>query len=112
MSESSNQPYGGRNARPDDDTLPGERPVGDEERHVGSPDKRDDETASRAAEQGEMASRGGSVDPDPGIPQRVEPPSPADATEGDPPGGSAANQTGRTADRSPSEPSEHGKRRS
>lgn len=112
MSESSNQPYGGRYQRPDDDTLPGERPVSEDERHVEPPGKRDDETASRAAEEGEMASQGGAVDPDPGIPQRVEPPSPADATEGDPPGGSVANQSGRTPDRSPSVPSEHGKRRS
>lgn len=27
MSESEKQPYGGRNERPDEDTLPGERPV-------------------------------------------------------------------------------------
>ena len=112
MSESSQQPFGGRNERPDDDTLPGERPVDEEEKHVEPPGKRDDETASRAAEEGEMAARDQDTGPTPGMPERVEPPSPADATEGDPPGGSTANQTGRTPDRSPSEPSQQTSRRS
>jgi hypothetical protein len=113
MSESEQQPFGGRNERPDDDTLPGERPAEDDEKEVGPPgDKNDHETAPRAAEQTEMASRDQDTGPTPGIPERVEPPSPADATEGDPPGGSTANQTGRTPDRSPSEPSQQTSRRS
>ena len=113
MSESEKQPYGGRNKRPDDDTLPGERPVTEDEQTVEPPgEKNDHETASRAAEESEMASRDQETGPTPGMPERVEPPSPADATEGDPPGGSTANQTGRTPDRSPSEPSQQTSRRS
>ena len=113
---SGQRPYGGRNeARGEDvrdEVQPGERPVSEEEQHVSPPGReRDDEMASRAAEEGEMASQGGAVSPSPGIPERVEPASPADATEGDPPGGSAANQAGRTPDRSPSEPSQQSKRR-
>lgn len=41
MSESEQQPFGGRNerpdARPDDDTLPGERPADQNEKKVGPP---------------------------------------------------------------------------
>ena len=75
MSESSKQPFGGRNERPDDDTLPGERPADDDEQRVEPPGKRDDETASRAAEESEMASRDQDTGPTPGMPERVEPPS-------------------------------------
>ena len=104
MTENGNQmagrPYGGRNERPEGEGLPGERPVSDEERRVGPPESRDrdDDTASRAAEEGEMSSEQGLAQPTPGIPEPVDAPSPADATEGDPPGGSAANQRGRAPD--------------
>jgi hypothetical protein len=43
--------------------------------------------------------RPGLAEPTPGIAEPVEAPSPADATEGDPPAGRAANQPGRTPDR-------------
>lgn len=98
----SGRPYGGRNEKPDDeDVLPGERPVSEDEKHVGAPRHTDDdsETASRAAEDGPMQTdEPGLAEPGPGIPQGFGPPSPADATEGDPPGGSTANQRGMTPD--------------
>src|SRR3712207_3389163 len=88
------QPYGGRNDPDPDAPLPGEREVSGDESAVGSPAGRGSggETGSRAAESGEMSSDGEGLQPTTGIPNRVEPPGPADATEGDPPGGSAANQ--------------------
>jgi hypothetical protein len=97
------RPYGGRNEKPDgEERRPGERPVSEDEKFVGAPPSagRDDDTASRAAEDGPMTSdEPERVQPTPGIPDPVDAPSPADATEGDPPGGSAANQQGRTPDR-------------
>lgn len=96
------RPYGGRNEKPEESDLPGERPLREDEKHQGAPAGRhrdDHETASRAAEDGAMSSGDdGLVEPTPGIPQRVDAPSPADATDADPPGGSAANQQGRTPD--------------
>ena len=87
-------PHGGRDEKSDDDgSLPGERP---ESESVSAPQADPgDETASRAAQGGAMASTGSAPQPTEGIPQQVQPPSPADATEGDPPGGSTANQGGR-----------------
>jgi hypothetical protein len=90
-------PFGGRDERPDDEGLPGERPLSDDERTVTAPGegRRAGETGSRAA-QGPMDDDIDAPQPSPGIPEQVDAPSPADATEGDPPGGSTANQTGRT----------------
>ena len=97
------RPSDGRNEKPEGAGLPGERPLSEDEKHVGPPASadRDDKTASRAAREGTMEDdeRPGLAEPTPGIPEPVDAPSPADATEGDPPGGSAANQRGRTPDR-------------
>ena len=96
------RPYGGRNEKPaDEDVLPGERPLTEDEDEVGAPESRhrDDETASRAPEEGTMTSKDtDKVEPTPGIPEPVDAPSPADATDADPPGGSAAFQRGRVPD--------------
>jgi hypothetical protein len=95
------RPFHGGDEEVEGETLPGERPVSEDEKFVGPPQSagRDDETASRAAEEGAMSSdEPGLVEPTPGIPEPVDAPSPADATEGDPPGGSAANQRGSTPD--------------
>ncbi len=91
------QPYGGRNDKQQDAPLPGERDVSGEEASVGAATDRGSggETGSRAAESGPMTSDSEGLEPTPGIPGRVEPPGASDATEGDPPGGSAANQSGR-----------------
>jgi hypothetical protein len=93
-------PYGGRDDKPDDAPLPGERPASRDEQTVEPPDTSgESETGSRAAESGPMG--GGDTDPlrpSPGIPEQVHAPSPADATDADPPGGSAANQPGRAPD--------------
>ncbi len=97
----TSHPYEGRNERPDDEDLPGERPVSEEERRQGPPGDRDrdDETASRAPEGRAMTSHDPEIaQPTSGVPEQVEAPSPADATDGDPPGGSAANQQGRAPD--------------
>ena len=87
------QPYGGRDQKQDGSGLPGERP---ESESVSAP-RRDagDDTASRAAQDGPMPSSGSAPQPTEGVPGQMQPPSPADATEGDPPGGSTANQGGR-----------------
>lgn len=88
------QPYGGRDERPEGAGLPGERPEKDSQ--DAPDDGREVETSSRAAQEGAMPSdAGGETEPTEGIPEQVDAPSPADATEGDPPGGSAANQRGR-----------------
>jgi hypothetical protein len=93
------QPYGGRDERDDEDGLPGERPS-DETVSAPSSASSGDESASRAASDGPMTSDPpGELRGSEGIPQQVDAPSPADATDADPPGGSAANQTGRTPDR-------------
>jgi hypothetical protein len=93
------QPYGGRDEKSDDAGLPGERP---EQETVTAPSSASSggENASRAATGGAMASDApGEQRGSEGIPEQVDAPSPADATDADPPGGSAANQTGRTPDR-------------
>jgi hypothetical protein len=92
------QPLGGRDDKPEGAGIPGERP---EKESVGPPadSARDDENASRAATGGPMASDPpGDLRGSEGIPERVEPPSPAGATDADPPGGSVANQDGRAPD--------------
>jgi hypothetical protein len=93
------QPYGGRNQQTEPG-LPGERPVSEEERTQQPPSQRerDSETASRAAEEGGMSGQGDANVPSEGVPGQVDAPSPADATDADPPGGSAANQSGRAPD--------------
>jgi hypothetical protein len=76
------EPYGGR----------------DEKETVGPPVTagRDHENASRAATDGTMAADAPStMEPGEGVDRRLDGPSPADATEGDQPGGSVANQAGR-----------------
>jgi hypothetical protein len=90
------RPHGGRDEPNDDQTLPGEHPASDAQRRVAPPDPdNESETASRAAQGGAMSSREGDrAVPSEGIPAPVDAPSPADATEGDPPGGSVANQRG------------------
>ena len=94
------RPYGGRDDR-GGPGLPGERPAEGDEREVSSPSTDPDhETASRAAQEGGMTSRDVDLDAaGPGMPERVDAPDPADATDADPPGGSVANQQGRTPDR-------------
>jgi hypothetical protein len=97
----TSHPYQGRDKRPDDADLPGERGVSEREQHQGPPAdrRRDHETASRAPEEDSMsADDPGIAQPTSGIPEQVDAPNPADATEGDPPGGSAANQRGRAPD--------------
>jgi hypothetical protein len=92
------QPYGGRDEKPEGDGIPGERP---ESESVGPPtdSSRNDESASRAATDGPMTSDPpGELRGSEGIPEQVDAPSPADATDADPPGGSAANQDGRAPD--------------
>lgn len=87
-------PHGGRNKVPDDgSSAPGER----SESETVTPPRPDpgDDTGSRAAQDGPMASTGSAPQPTEGVAEQVRPPSPADATEGDPPGGSTANQGGR-----------------
>jgi len=93
------QPYGGRDEKPDDGPLPGERP---ESETVGAPDTdQQHDTGSRAAQGGPMAGSddaGDGPQPSPGIPEQVDAPSPSGASDADPPGGSAANQSGRAPD--------------
>lgn len=96
------RPYGGRDEKPDPDDIPGERPVDEDERQVSAPKdpEEEHETGSRAPEAGAMPAKDrDKTEPSAGIPEPVDAPSPADATEGDPPGGSVANQEGRTPDR-------------
>lgn len=91
------QPYGGRDEKPEDAALPGER---EEKQDVGPPDtKPGGGHSSRAATDGPMTSEpAGDLDSTEGIPNQVDAPSPDDATDAEPPGGSAANQGGRTPD--------------
>jgi hypothetical protein len=94
-------PHGGRDESPDDSALPGERPLSEDEQGQDAPTDRgrDDETSSRAPEEGTMTSdQSGLTEPTPGVPEQVDAPSPADATDEDPPGGSVANQRGRVPD--------------
>ena len=92
------QPYGGRDEKPEGDQLPGERET-DETQDAPSSAGRDDETASRAATEGAMSwPQQGGAEPSPGIPGQVQAPGPEDATGSGAPGGSAANQSGRTPD--------------
>ena len=92
-------PFGGRDERPDEESgeQPGERPVSGDEATITPPggEQRSGDTGSRAAEGPMDTSDVDAPQPSPGIPEQVDAPSPADATEGDPPGGSTANQTGR-----------------
>ena len=94
-------PHGGRDETPDSGSLPGERPATEEERRVTPPDADEEsDTASRAAQDGPMTSLDrDKLGPSEGVPERVDAPSPADATDADPPGGSAANQRGRDSGR-------------
>lgn len=91
-------PYGGRNDPKGGEGLPGERPDPEDSTPPGHSDG-EHETASRAPEDGPMSS-GGVEAPRPtsGIPRRVEAPDPEDATDADPPGGSATNRQGRAPD--------------
>lgn len=70
-------PYGGRDHRPDDaDRQPGERPLAEDEKSQTAPGQadRDDETASRAAQEGTMPEPSGREDqPSPGVPGAVAP---------------------------------------
>jgi hypothetical protein len=86
-------PYGGRDSKPDDASQPGERK--ESESHGAPAASSGNETASRAAQEGPMSSTGSAPQPTPGVDGQVQAPSPADATEGSPPGGSTANQSGR-----------------
>jgi len=93
------QPYGGRNEKSDDAPLPGEREGAETVGAPGSDEGHD--TGSRAAQDGPMVGAddsSGGLQPTPGIPERVDAPSPSGATDADPPGGSAANQSGPPPD--------------
>jgi hypothetical protein len=92
-------PFGGKEP-PEDAGIPGEEPLPEDEQTRKAPETgdSDDETASRAAEEQVMSDKEGVAEATPGVAQPVSPPSPADATDADPPGGSAANQRGRVPD--------------
>jgi hypothetical protein len=90
-------PSGGRDKMPDDDAVPGEQTTSGE--NVQPPETRGGHDSGSRAAQGEpMTSDTDSLQPSPGIPTQVDAPSPADATDGSPPGGSVANQDGRAPD--------------
>jgi len=92
------QPYGGKNEPSGDSSVPGTYGEGGVVQPPDDPGEGGD-NASRAAVDGPMASDPpGEMRGSEGIPQQVAAPSPGDATDAEPPGGSVANQTGRAPD--------------
>ena len=91
------QPYGGRDEKPDDGPLPGERPSSGDEATVEPPDGSGG-GGSRAASEPMDSSDTDSLQPGPGVPHQLHATSPDDVTDTESTEQDVVTQSGRTPD--------------